>query len=65
MTDNRLAKIESDLWGFVKASYPNMVVRAEYWTTDPSRIALFFIDEQFAELYPRRKRTPLAVWTRV
>ena len=53
--DNRLAQIESDVRGFVKASYPNIVVRAEYWTPDPSRVALFFIDEQFAELYPRQR----------
>lgn len=53
--DNRLAQIESDVRGFVKASYPNIVVRAEYWTPDPTRVALFFIDEQFAELYPRQR----------
>ena len=32
-----------------------MVVRAEYWTEDPSRIALFFIDERFRGLYARQR----------
>jgi hypothetical protein len=55
MNDSRLAKIESDVRGFVRASYPEMVVRAEYWTHDPSRIALFFIDERFRGLYARQR----------
>jgi hypothetical protein len=32
-----------------------MVVRAEYWAEDPSRIALYFIDEKFRGLYPRQR----------
>jgi hypothetical protein len=32
-----------------------MVVRAEYWSEDPSRIALFFIDERFRDLYQRQR----------
>lgn len=55
MHDSRLAKIESDIRGYVRASYPEMVVRAEYWEKDPSRIALFFIDERFRTLYPRQR----------
>ena len=55
MHDSRLAKIESDIRGFVRASYPEMVVRAEYWAKDPSRIALFFIDDRFKTLYPRQR----------
>ena len=53
--DKRLAKIESDVRGFVRASYPDMVVRAEHWKEDPSRIALFFTDEHFDGLYPRQR----------
>jgi hypothetical protein len=55
MRDSRLAKIESDIRGFVQAPYPEMVVRAEYWAKDPSRIALFFIEERFRTLYPRQR----------
>lgn len=55
MADRALAKIESDVRGFIRASYPDMIVRAEYWRQDPSRIALFFIDERFRELYPRQR----------
>jgi hypothetical protein len=29
--------------------------RAEYWARDPSRIALFFIEERFRTLYPRQR----------
>jgi hypothetical protein len=53
--DSRIAKIESDVRGFVRASYPDMVVRAESWTPDPSRIALFFVDQRFDGLYPRQR----------
>jgi hypothetical protein len=55
MHDCRLAQIESDVRRFVRASYPDIVVRAEYWTPDPSRIALFFIEERFAGLYRRQR----------
>lgn len=55
MKDNRLATIESDVQHFVRAAYPAMVVRAEYWSRDPSRIALFFIEERFRGLYPRQR----------
>jgi Protein of unknown function (DUF2695) len=53
--DSRLSKIESDIRGFVRASYPEMIVRVEYWPKDPSRIALFFIDERFKTLYRRQR----------
>jgi hypothetical protein len=55
MKDDRLATIESEVRGFVQTEYPEIVVRAEYWTEDPSRIALFFIDERFRELYARQR----------
>ena len=53
--DDRLANIEAELQQFVRAAYPAMVVRAEYWSQDPSRIALYFIDEQFKGLYPQQR----------
>ena len=55
MHDSRLAKIESDVRGFVRASNPEMTIRAEYWAKDRSRIALFFIDERFRTLYRRQR----------
>jgi hypothetical protein len=60
MSDHRLATIESDLRRFVHAACPEMVVRAEYWAQvcsvdAPSRIALFFIDERFRDLYPGQR----------
>jgi hypothetical protein len=47
MMDTRIATVESEVWGFLR-----MVVRAEYWTRGPSRIALYFIDEKFRGSYP-------------
>ena len=55
MTNDRLAKIQSEVELFVRSTYPAMVVRAEYWSHDPSRTALFFIDERFKDLYPRQR----------
>ena len=55
MPDSPLAKIESDIRGFVRASYPDMIVHAEHCKQDPSRIGLFFIDEHFEGLYPRQR----------
>jgi hypothetical protein len=53
--DSRLTQIEAEIRGFVQASYPDMIVRAEYWAEDPSRIALFFVDERFRTLYQRQR----------
>jgi hypothetical protein len=55
MIDHRLATIASDLRRFVHAACPEMVVRVEYWSHDPARIALFFIDERFRDLYPGQR----------
>ena len=55
MRDTRVARVESEVQEFVRASYPEMVVRAEYWKDDPSRIALYFIDEKFRGLYSRQR----------
>jgi hypothetical protein len=53
--DSRLTQIEAEIRGFVQASYPDMIVRAECWAEDPSRIALFFVDERFRTLYQRQR----------
>ena len=55
MQDSNLARIESDLRGFVRASYPEMTVRAENWKQAPSRIAVFFIEKRFEGLYRRQR----------
>lgn len=52
---NDIATIESDLRRFVHSAYPEMVIRAERWPRDPSRVALYFIDERFRNLYPRQR----------
>ena len=50
--DTRIATVESEVRGFLRTSYPEMVVRVEYWTHGPSSIALYFIDEKFRGSYP-------------
>ena len=61
MMDTRIATIESEVRGFLRASYPEMVVRAEYWTHGPSRIALYFIDENLRVSYPVNGITALYI----
>jgi uncharacterized protein DUF2695 len=55
MNEKRLAQIQSEVRAFVQTAYPRMEVKAEYWSRDPSRIALFFTDESFKELYPQQR----------
>ena len=58
MVDIPVFEIESEVREFLRASNPEMVVRAEYWTHNPSRIALYFIDEKFRRLYPSAVSPP-------
>lgn len=55
MQDSQLARIASEITGFVRGSYPEMTVRAENWEQDPSRIAVFFIEKRFEGLYRRQR----------
>lgn len=55
MQESDLARIESDLRGFVHGSYPEMTVRVEHWEQDRSRIAVFFIEKRFEGLYRRQR----------
>ena len=55
MQDGQLARIASEITGFVRGSYPEMTVRAENWEQDPSRIAVFFIERRFEGLYRRQR----------
>ena len=53
MMDTRIATIE--VRGFLRASYPETIVRAEYWTHGPSPIGSIFIDESLRVSYPRQR----------
>jgi hypothetical protein len=50
-----LGKIREDILNFVRSSYPDMQVRVEPWSEDPSRTALFFIEKKFELLYPLQR----------
>lgn len=55
MQDSQLARIASEITGFVRGSYPEMTVRVENWEQDPSRIAAYFIEKRFEGLYRRQR----------
>jgi hypothetical protein len=50
-----LRQLETDLRGFVRQAYPQMEVRVEPWSEDPSRAAVYFVDPQFGVLYPAQR----------
>ena len=50
-----LQQLESDLRGFLRPAYPNIEVRVEPWTDDPTRLAVYFTEAQFASLYPAQR----------
>jgi hypothetical protein len=50
-----LQQLESDIRGFVSPAYPNIEVRVEPWTDDPTRLAVYFKEAQFAALYPMQR----------
>ena len=50
-----LHKLEEDIRGFVSADYPNIEIRDEAWADDPRHIAMYFVEEKFALLYPAQR----------
>lgn len=52
MNDLEIAKA---IRGFVAGSYPSMDVRVEPWDRDPSRRAIYFVEEKFSLLYPQQR----------
>jgi uncharacterized protein DUF2695 len=53
--DVNLPQLEADVRGFVRGAYPNIEVRVEPWTDDPRRLAVYFVEAQFASLYPAQR----------
>jgi hypothetical protein len=50
-----LLQLEADVRGFVRGAYPNIEVRVEPWADDPRRLAVYFVEVQFASLYPAQR----------
>jgi len=50
-----LQQLESDIRDFVRRAYPNIDVRVEPWTADPTRPAVYFTEARFASLYPAQR----------
>jgi len=49
------AKIESELRSFVQEAYPAMTVRVESVQPGAERLAIYFIDASFRDLYPQQR----------
>jgi hypothetical protein len=54
-TPARPEHIARDVKHLLANSYPNIKVRAEPWSEDPSRIAIYFTEEKFVHLYPKQR----------
>jgi Protein of unknown function (DUF2695) len=50
-----LQQLGTDIRNFVRRAYPNIQVRVEPWTDDPTRPAVYFTEAQFASLYPAQR----------
>ena len=50
-----LQQLEAAVRDFVRRAYPNIVVRVEPWSADPTRPAVYFTETQFASLYPAQR----------
>ena len=48
-------QIQEALASFIHPSYPEMEIRVEAWTDDPSRLAIYFRETKFALLYPQQR----------
>ena len=48
-------QIQEALASFIHPSYPEMEIRVEAWTADPSRLAIYFRETKFALLYPQQR----------
>jgi hypothetical protein len=48
-------ELESQLVGFVREAYPEMLIKVMPWENDPSRLAIHFIEPRFAVLYPAQR----------
>jgi hypothetical protein len=48
-------QLETDIRDFVRRAYPNIEVRVEPWSADPTRPAVYFREAQFASLYPAQR----------
>ena len=48
-------QLATDVREFVRRAYPDIEVRVEPWADDPTRAAVYFIEAQFAALYPMQR----------
>jgi hypothetical protein len=49
------ALIAAEIRAFVAPSYPDMEVKVEPWSEDPTRLAIYFRAAKFALIYPQQR----------
>ena len=49
------AQLAVAIKGHLASSYPEIQVRVEPWEQDPSRTAIYFVDQKFSALYPQQR----------
>ena len=52
---DKYKKLAAKLKDMLRASYPDIDVRVEAWSRDPSRAAIYFVSSKFAVLYPKQR----------
>jgi hypothetical protein len=52
---NCYERLASDLRDMLQQAYPDIQVRAELWSENPTRTAIYFVESRFALLYPRQR----------
>jgi hypothetical protein len=48
-------QLVADLRRFITPSYPHIDIRVMPWDRDPTRMAIYFTDSQFALIYPYQR----------
>ena len=48
-------KVQNELLTFLPPHYPAIEVRVELYREDPSKVAIFFVEESFRSLYPMQR----------
>jgi hypothetical protein len=48
-------QLEADIRAFIRRAYPKIEIRVEPWADEPRRLAVYFVEAQFAPLYPAQR----------
>jgi hypothetical protein len=54
------AQLTSALLSFTREAYPDIEIHVRPWADDPRRLAIYFVERKFADLYPLQRYHYLA-----